>query len=81
MMCFCAIMIMILVYTISLLRLLLGPLSETLCWLQIFFNQICSATGMLVLNAYYLARVSDTYLKYFTEQFNESFLVFLWRGF
>ena len=36
---------------------------------------------MLVLNAYYLARVSDTYLKYFTEQFNESFLVFLWRGF
>ena len=58
MLCFCGIMIMVFIKFLSLLRLLLGPLSETLCWLQIFFNQSVSVTTMVVLNAYYLARVS-----------------------
>ena len=68
MMCFWAIMIMVFIYTLSLLRLLLGPLSETLCWYQIFFNQNCPTTSMLVFDAYYLARVSvDNLLKYVTS--------------
>ena len=49
---------MVFIKFLSLLRLLLGPLSETLCWFQIFFNQSVAVTIMLVLNTTYLARVS-----------------------
>ena len=58
MMCFTAIMAMVFIKSLSLLRLLMGPLSETLCWCQIFFNQSVAVTIMLVLNTNYLARVS-----------------------
>ena len=74
MMCVSAIMVMVLIKFLSLLRLLLGPLSETLCWFQIFFNQSVAVTIMLVLNTTYLARVSVLRLDNWTK--NIMFLTF-----
>ena len=61
-MCFCGIYVMIGIIIFCVPRLLLGPLPEAVCWYQKFFNQSAPITTMLVFDAYYLARVSSTFL-------------------
>ena len=48
---------MVFIIGISLLRLVFGPLPESLCWLLIFSNQSIGIFIFLVLDANYLARV------------------------
>ena len=77
MMCVSAIMVMVFIKFLSLLRLLLGPLSETLCWFQIFFNQSVAVTIMLVLNTTYLARVNLFDIRQFGKSSSSSFSIFM----
>ena len=56
-----AILTMICIEGICLLRLILGPLSESWCWWLLFFNQSVPIIALLVFDAYYLARVSTVF--------------------
>ena len=56
MICFFGLLILIFLITPSFLRIILGPLSSTICWWQIFFSQFLSVNYMLVFCTIYLAR-------------------------
>ena len=77
-MCFCGIYVMIGIIIFCVPRLLLGPLPEAVCWYQKFFNQSAPITTMLVFDAYYLARVSSTFLMGKTGNYSLVFSTFMW---
>ena len=56
MICFFGLLILIFLITPCFLRIILGPLSSTICWWQIFFSQFLSVNYMLVFCTNYLAR-------------------------
>ena len=56
MICFFLLLCLIVLIAPAGLRIILGPLSSTMCWWQIFFNQCLSVNFMLVFCANYLAR-------------------------
>ena len=56
MICFFGLLIQLCLITPCLLRILLGPLSTTLCWWQVFFSQFLSISYMVVFCTNYMAR-------------------------
>ena len=57
MLCFYGILVMEFIVGIAYLRVIFGPLPESVCWLHIFSNQSIGFAIMLVLDVCYLARV------------------------
>ena len=79
MMCFCAILVMLGITLFCLPRLVWGPLPESVCWYQKFYNQSVPITTMLVFDAYYLARVSKyTYSPIILKMYNLFSTFTLW---